>query len=298
MFAHSRPPQADCEAFASLYRRFSLDCRQEKPLSHSILRLRICLDPSNPSLSQMSRVYLPVLRFVDNRISITGEKARYLTSVLRCRKGDDLIVFGGGADCFRTTISEVGRQEVIVEVTEKFPCDLESPIHIILAQALLKGEKMDLVIQKTTELGVTEILPVVTSRSQLRETRKLSRWRKVAEEASRQSGRNVIPVVHEPVQFGSIFSLHASLFNEGLMFYEENGIRLSRAVEVLKQKSDTAASFTKRGLLVVIGPEGGFTGEEIALAREKDLVIVSMGQRILRAETAAISAITLVQFLW
>jgi len=242
----------------------------------------------------MPRIYLPVLRFANNRISITGEKARYLTSVLRCRKGDDLIVFGGAAGCFRTIISEIGRHEVIAEVTEKFLCNLEPPVRIILAQALLKGEKMDLVIQKTTELGVTEILPVVTLRSQLRETRKLSRWRKIAEEASRQSGRNVIPVVHEPVQFGSIFSVHASLFTAGLMLYEENGMRLSETVEALKRASNTA---TKRGLVVVIGPEGGFTGEEIALAREKGLLIVSLGQRILRAETAAISAITLVQFL-
>jgi 16S rRNA (uracil1498-N3)-methyltransferase len=246
----------------------------------------------------MPRIYLPVLHFANSQISITGEKARYLTSVLRCRKGDDLVVFSGGADCFRTTILEIGRQEVIVEVAEKFLCNLESPIRIILAQALLKGEKMDLVIQKTTELGVAEILPVVTSRSQMRETRKLGRWRKIGEEASRQSGRNVIPVVHEPAQFGSIFSGRASLFKAGLIFYEENGMKLSKAAEVLKQASNAAVPpFIKGGLLVVIGPEGGFTREEIALAGKKGLLIVSLGQRILRAETAAISAIALVQFL-
>jgi 16S rRNA (uracil1498-N3)-methyltransferase len=247
----------------------------------------------------MPRIYLPVLRFINNRISITGEKARYLTSVLRCRKGDDLIVLGGGADYFKTTIVKIGRQEVVAELIEKFLCNLEPPVRIVLAQALLKGEKMDLVIQKTTELGVTEILPVITSRSQLRETRKLSRWRKIAEEASRQSGRSVIPVVHEPAQFGSIFSVHAALFNKGLMFYEQDCMKLSEAVEALNQALNTAVpSFTKRGLLVVIGPEGGFTTEEIALAGEKGLFIVSLGQRILRAETASISAITLVQFLF
>jgi 16S rRNA (uracil1498-N3)-methyltransferase len=246
----------------------------------------------------MPRIFLPIIDTTNNQISITGEKARYLTSVLRCRKGDDLVVFSGGVDCFRTTILEIGRQEVIVEVTESFLCNPESPIRIILAQALLKGEKMDLVVQKTTELGVAEILPVVTSRSQLRETRKLGRWRKIAEEASRQSGRNVIPVVHEPVQFVSIFSHRASLFKAGLIFYEENGMKLSKAADVLKQTSNAAvAPFTKGGLLVVIGPEGGFTGDEIALAREKGLLIVSLGQRILRAETAAISAITSVQLL-
>jgi 16S rRNA (uracil1498-N3)-methyltransferase len=246
----------------------------------------------------MPRIYLPVLHFVDNKISITGEKARYLTSVLRCRKGDDLIVFGGVDGCFRTIISEIGRQEVTVDISEKFLCDLESPVRIILAQALLKGEKMDLVIQKTTELGVAEILPVVTSRSQLRETRKLSRWRKIAEEASRQSGRSVIPVVHEPVQFVSIFSDQTSSFKAGLILYEENGMKLSKAEEALKHVLSGAASpFAEGGLLVVIGPEGGFTGEEISLASEKGLLVVSLGERILRAETAAISAVTLLQFL-
>jgi 16S rRNA (uracil1498-N3)-methyltransferase len=239
------------------------------------------------------------LRFVNNRISITGEKARYLTSVLRCRKGDDLIVFGGGADCFRTTISEVGRQEVIVEIREKFFSSLESPLCIILAQALLKGEKMDLVIQKTTELGVTEILPVITSRSQLRDTRKSGRWRKITEEASRQSGRNVIPVVHEPVGFSNIFSDQALPFSAGLIFYEGKGMKLSKATELLKRASNPAVPCLKEArLLIVIGPEGGFTEEEIELAREKGLLVISLGQRILRAETAAISAVTLVQFLF
>jgi 16S rRNA (uracil1498-N3)-methyltransferase len=238
------------------------------------------------------------LRFVNNRISISGEKARYLKSVLRCRKGDDLIVFGGEAGCFRTVISEIGRQGVIAEVTEKFVSDVESPVRIILAQSLLKGEKMDLVIQKTTELGVAEILPVVTSRSQLRETRKLSRWRKIAEEASRQSGRNVVPVVHEPVQFSSIFFDQASLFRAGLILYEDNGMELSKALEVLKQASNANVPLSaERRLLVVIGPEGGFTREEITLARAKELLVVSLGKRILRAETAAISAVTLVQFI-
>lgn len=235
---------------------------------------------------------------MNNQISITGEKARYLTSVLRCREGDDLTVFDGRADCFKTTILKIGRQEVIVEVREKLLCSLESTVRIILAQALLKGEKMDLVVQKTTELGVAEILPVITSRSQLRETRKSGRWRKIAEEASRQSGRNVIPVVHEPLAFGSIFSDHTALFNSGLILYEDDGMKLSKAADVLKQASNAAVPpFTKGGLLVVIGPEGGFTREEIALARGKGLLVISLGQRILRAETAAISAVALVQFL-
>src|SRR4030042_6405774 len=134
----------------------------------------------------MPRIYLPISEIKNNRISITGEKARYLNSVLRCRKGDDLIIFDGKGNCYRTNVIEVDKREVVTEVEEKFPCNTESHINITLMQGILKGEKMDMVIQKATELGVREIIPAITERSQLRQTRKVVRWRKIAEEASRQ----------------------------------------------------------------------------------------------------------------
>ena len=264
----------------------------------------------------MPRVFLPAINFKDNRISIIDEKARYLISVLRCRKGDDLIIFDGKGSCFRTMIVKADRREVIADVIEKFSCDTESHINITLVQGLLKGEKMDMVIQKTTELGVKEIIPVVTERSQLRETRKVTRWRKIAEEASRQSGRSVIPIIREPVEFNNIFATHASRETlHGFIFYEEDGVKMSEAVEILKQRFHytlpsplpsregklpsplVGEGKGEVGLFVVIGPEGGFTKEEIAFATGKGLLVTSLGKRILRAETAAISAMTLVQYL-
>ena len=238
----------------------------------------------------MPRIYLPISRILDNRISITNEKAHYLTSVLRCGKGDELIIFDGKGDCFRTTILKADRREIITEVIEKFQCNAESNINITLVQGLLKGEKMDVVIQKTTELGVKEIIPVVTERSQLRETRKVARWRKIAEEASRQSGRSIIPVIHNPIKFFDILNLlRPSNKVKSLLFYEEGGMKLSEAV----------SSFVPRpsSLFIFVGPEGGFTKEEVFLAKEKGLLVTSLGERILRAETAVISAVALVQFL-
>lgn len=241
----------------------------------------------------MLRVFISITSIIEGQISITGEKARYLTSVLRCRKGDELIVFDGKNNCFRTTILQVTRKEVTAQVLEKFPCDTESPLHIILAQGLLKGEKMDMVIQKATELGVKEIIPIITERSQVRETRKVSRWKKIAEEASKQSGRSIIPIVHEPIQFNdyisSLITHHPSPLLNGLIFYEEGGMKLSEAVALLITHHAS--------LFVIIGPEGGFTKEEVTLAKEKGLIVTTLGKRILRAETAAISAVTLVQFL-
>jgi 16S rRNA (uracil1498-N3)-methyltransferase len=235
----------------------------------------------------MPRIYLPAPVFLNNRISITDEKAHYLASVLRCGKGDCLIIFDGKGNCFRTTIVTADKREVVAEVAEKIPCNLESDLNITLVQGLLKGEKMDMVIQKTTELGVKEILPVITGRSQLRDTKKIARWRKIAEEASRQSGRSIVPVVHETVEFDNFLSAHDSI--HGLVFYEEEGVGLTEAVSSLIPHHSS--------FFVLIGPEGGFTKEEITLAKEKGLIVTSLGRRILRAETAAISAVTLVQFL-
>lgn len=270
----------------------------------------------------MHRIYLPASGIKDNQISITDEKAHYLTSVLRCRKGDELIIFDGKGDCFRTRILKADRREVITEVKEKFQCDTESHINIALVQGLLKGEKMDMVIQKTTELGVKEIIPVVTERSQLRETRKVARWRKIAEEASRQSGRSIIPVIHEPVEFKEFFSKQACINHppqspltkggikgSGFIFYEEGGMKLSEAVlrigihdtgykmQDKRNRTSCIMHHASPCIYVVVGPEGGFTKEEVFLAKEKGLLITSLGERILRAETAAISAVTLVQFL-
>ena len=261
----------------------------------------------------MPRLYYPVSDIEDNKIPITGDKARYLISVLRWKKGDKLTIFDGKGRCFRTQIEKAGRKEVVAKVIETFSDDIESPLHIILIQGLLKGDKMDLVIQRTTELGVREIIPALTKRSQLRETKKVNRWRKIAAESSRQSGRSVIPVVHEPLDFKNIFEVKRSVEKLcGLIFYEEGGMSLSQAVQ---QKMMQDAGFRMHDIgsnkipqkhklqdesspiYIFVGPEGGFTTEEIALAQDKGLVVTSFGRRILRAETAAISAITLVQFL-
>jgi 16S rRNA (uracil1498-N3)-methyltransferase len=241
----------------------------------------------------MPRLYIPDVSTVTNQISVTGEKAQYLTNVLRCKKGDELIVFDGSGECLKTRIVNAGRKEVTFEVLEKYLCEPEAHLDITLVQGLLKGGKMDLIIQKTTELGVKDIIPAITERCQVRGTRKLERWRKIAAEASRQSGRSVIPVIHEPQDLKSIYNMNSSLEKlNGFIFYEEGGMSLSQAMQQDRIHNESLP------VQIYIGPEGGFTREEIALAKEQGLLVVSFGKRILRAETAAISAVTLIQFLF
>jgi 16S rRNA (uracil1498-N3)-methyltransferase len=140
----------------------------------------------------------------------------------------------------------------------------------------------------------------------VRETRKAARWRKIAEEASRQSGRNIVPEVHEPVEFKQFLSACASVRQgdaekrrsgdaKGFIFWEDGGASFN--VSIKKISVSPSYPFAGSPIHLLIGPEGGFTHEEVALAEEKSFHVVSLGKRILRAETAAISAVTLVQFL-
>lgn len=133
-------------------------------------------------------------------IKITGENARYLISVLRLRAGAELTLLDPEGSRYRARITKTARAGLEAKIMEKLLPEPEPAVGVILLQGILKGRKMDMVIQKTTELGVKEIIPLVTERAQIRETRKQGRWQKIALEASRQSGRAVVPAVRAPVK--------------------------------------------------------------------------------------------------
>jgi len=241
----------------------------------------------------MPRIFLP-LEERPETIHIAGEKARYLINVLRSHVGDEIMVLDGKGSSYNAEITSVKNRELFARVKGAVPYDTESKVNIILIQGVLKGERMEFLIQKTTELGVNEILPVTTERSQLRETRKGPRWKKIAEDASRQCGRTHVPRIHDLLPFRELFapsSLYAQYFrnSRGLLFWEEGGMKLTKARDVLGGC---------RSLMISIGPEGGFTKEEAYMARSRGFLVTSMGNRILRAETAAIAATALVQYVW
>lgn len=235
----------------------------------------------------MPRIFLPVPEISPGLVYIRGENARYLSTVLRCRAGDPITVTDGGCRSYPGKIIRTTRTEVSVEITGSGKSsDAESPLQIVLLQGLLKGNKMDLVVQKATELGVTEIVPVITERSQVRETRRLARWQKVAQEASRQSGRAYVPVIRDPVGIESVFS-GRPVSGRGILFWEKGGEMLSMVVKQF-ERSGKLELFT--------GPEGGFSEEEVRMAGEKGFLTATLGRRILRAETAAIVALGIVQY--
>ena len=248
------------------------------------------------------RIILKKEEIKGNRITISGEKARYLISVLRCSAGDELQVFDGEGSLYKSKIAGIENKKVIIDLLEQISLDAESPLNLTLVQGILKGEKMDMVIQKATELGVKEIIPAITERSQIRHTRKVDRWRKIAEEASKQSGRTMIPVVHEPMEFSIFFESFVNFHKiNGFIFWEEGGLSLKEAIKQsavsIQHSENSQLSTLNSQLFVLVGPEGGFSREEVNLAVSKGLITVSLGKRILRAETAAISAVALIQFL-
>ncbi len=233
----------------------------------------------------MPRLYIPSIRRKEKAFSITGEESRYLLNVLRMKAGDEFAVFDSSGRHFKAKIKRIGKNNVVAELGEALPSVPEPVRRLVLLQGILKGRKMDYVVQKATELGVGKVVPLVTERSQVRQTRKHERWRKIALEASRQSLRTTVPEVTEPVAMGKFLEGEKSL--AGYIFWEEGGSSLR----------DSKIKSSDEPFVVAIGPEGGFRSDEVELARRKGLDVKSLGSRVLRAETATVSALTIVQFL-
>jgi len=235
----------------------------------------------------MHRIFVQEISSQENHVVLRDEKARYLFSVLRCKTGDDLIVTDKNGCSFTAKVVYSSKREVALNITGDYAMDTESGLNIILCQGLLKGEKMDLVIQKATELGVYAIVPVITERSQLRETRKHPRWKKIAEEASRQSCRANVPEIFYTYSYSDIFNVKGLLSGNGIIFWEKMGQKLPALISRLPH-SDT--------ICLLVGPEGGFSEKEVSTATEKGFHTASLGNRILRAETASIAVVSIVQF--
>ncbi|HEV2706331.1 MAG TPA: 16S rRNA (uracil(1498)-N(3))-methyltransferase [Pyrinomonadaceae bacterium] len=254
------------------------------------------------------RFYAPRESFADDgaTLFLSEEETRHLRDVLRLRAGDEAFVFDGAGAEFRCVVADAGgrgrdgraRLEVRGRVESAVP---ESPLALTLCAALLKGEKFDLVVQKATELGVVRVVPVETKRAEVRPrnssdareaTGRLERWRRLALEAAKQSGRARLPEISEPRTLSSLLAdIHAEE-EQGdharLLFAERGGGSLA---EALGGRCALAA------VTALVGPEGGWEDAEIEAGREHGWSIVTLGGRTLRAETACIAVTVLLQHL-
>lgn len=226
------------------------------------------------------------------RQTLKGDAANHVLRVLRLRRGDGLVVFDGSGSDFEAEITDLGRNDVTVLVGTGREIHSESPLQVTLLQGVCRGPRMDTVIQKATELGVTRIQPVLTERSVVRldedrADRKQEHWQRVAIAAAEQSGRGQVPVVAEPDKLETIIPGTSDLAIRLLL--DPAGESLHGAA------IESAIRAARLGLLV--GPEGGLTPEESRLARDFGFRAIRLGPRILRTETAPLAALAVLQFM-
>ena len=247
------------------------------------------------------RFYAPPAAFATDEKSVTlsAEETRHARDVLRLQSDDEIFVFDGAGREFQCAVQTIGRDSTELSViAEVEPARPESPLDLTIAIALLKGEKFDLVIQKATELGVKRIVPLDTERADVRlrdsdgAHKRVTRWRRIALEAAKQTGRAYVPEIVAPLTFNSLL-MSASEEKETstsvtrLMFSERDGRSLAEATNGFAARPAV--------IVAVVGPEGGWADDEIELAREGGWKIVTLGGRTLRAETAGITVVALLQ---
>ena len=244
----------------------------------------------------LRRFYAPPDAFAAGGVLLSEEESRHLRDVLRLRAGDEARVFDGEGREFTCVVREVGgrREGATLEVRGPAePPSPESPLELTLAVVLLKGEKFDLVVQKATELGASRVVPVETKRADVRlrderdTSKRVERWKRLALEAAKQSGRARVASVEGPTTF-NLF-VETRTHEARVLFAEGGGAPLDSLVTAGTRPTSVTA---------LVGPEGGWEEEEIELARAHGWSVVTLGGRTLRAETAAITICALMQHIY
>jgi 16S rRNA (uracil1498-N3)-methyltransferase len=235
----------------------------------------------------MHRFFVSEESLQGKQVVFTGRQAHQIRNVLRIKSGDHVIVLDNTGCEYTVVLTKVGRQDVVGEVVSRQQVQAEPRTQITLYQSLLAREKFEWVLQKCTEVGVTKFVPMITGRSIVRRTdaitsRKLSRWRDIITEAAEQSGRGQIPQLDAPVNFVDAVCRLGD-FDHCLI--GTLGAAGSSVRDILRTGDTEPAT-----VALFIGPEGGFTDDEIADACSKGATAFSLGKRILRTETAAVVA--------
>jgi len=225
--------------------------------------------------------------------AIAGSEVRHIKNVLRLKPGDRIRVFDGEGFEYDASIHRFFDDRVEIKIERKFPGPRESPVQIGVAQALLKEKKMDRLLRHLCELGVTQWIPFISERSvprpdQKRLSARAQRWNRIVQESCKQCRRSKLPEIIETLNFEEVLG-YGSSYNLQIVFYENESATL---------KSMMPPAAAPRSILLILGPEGGFSDQEIENARSAGCAVAGLGSRILRAETAAIAACTLAQFLY
>jgi 16S rRNA (uracil1498-N3)-methyltransferase len=234
--------------------------------------------------SRMHRLFVPPAQLAGSaKVKLTAAQSRHLVAVLRLAPGAEIEVFDGGGARFRARLD--GDE---LEIGARLPAEAR-PVDVILAQSLAKGEKMDLIVQKATELGASRIVAFASEHSvprldARRGAERAERWQRIAQEAARQCGRADVPRVDAPIDWGALVSLAREDQERRplLLDASEREVRLGAAARGVSK------------LLLAVGPEGGFSREELQSATQSGFTAVALGPLVLRTETAGLAALAVV----
>ncbi len=242
----------------------------------------------------MHHFFVEKQNIISDSVYISGDDYNHAVNVLRLKKGEKVMVSTDGNDRICVVEEKVrmdGADCLRLKFTEELPEEHELPGEVVLFQCLPKAEKMELIIQKATELGAAGIVPVMSKNcvvklDEKKAAAKQKRWQAIAESAAKQSMRSVIPYVSEPVSFKEALKLMES-FDTALIPYENENSIASMCESIIN-------FLPERRIAVLIGPEGGFDKLEVSMAERHGIKPVSLGKRILRTETAAIAMLSLI----
>jgi len=243
----------------------------------------------------MQRYFVTPAQFQGERVEITGDDARHITKVMRGRLGDQLIVSDGVSREAVVEIESIEAGSVAAVVVETLEMTQEPRLQVSIAQSLPKGDKMETVIQKCTEIGAVSFVPFLSERTIVqydakKEGKRLERWRKIAKEAAEQAHRNRVPSVEQPLSWKNLLASFSGYDAIYFCYEKEHGSQLRDMLKPFVEQALPELG-SKASLLLVIGPEGGFSEEESRAAEEAGAVSVGLGKRILRCETAGMTAL-------
>lgn len=229
----------------------------------------------------------------ENTVTIIGDDVNHIKNVLRMKTGEKFVANDGNGGSYYCAVSEISDSMIVADILEGQLSSTELPVKLVLFQGLPKADKMELIIQKAVELGVSEIVPVEMTRcvvklDEKKKKSKLSRWQAISESAAKQSGRMLIPEIHDVLSYKNALE-YAKNFDVIFVPYE-----CADSMAALKDKLNRIKPGMTVGIF--IGPEGGFEKEEIEKATAAGGEIVSLGKRILRTETASIAALAICMF--
>ena len=243
----------------------------------------------------MHRFYAPALDPGDETVALPRDEAEHLTRVLRLGTGDTVAVFDGRGHEFVARVASVLRRDVRVQIVSRLEPAAESGVALTLAQAILKGDKMDEVIRDAVMLGAFAIQPIVTARSEttvaaLMKGARVERWRRVALASAKQSRRAVLPEVRMPLTLETALGDPPAALR--LMMVEPGAAASVERISVLQQAPAPADA------VLFVGPEGGWAAEEWTVAAAHGVRLMSLGPRTLRADAVPVAALSVLQFIW